>query len=111
MWDSDLLARHGMPPDFVAARAGTIKLKSKHAEPADDLAVGESRQASHQETGTGTRNSWVVRRFLANTAGRGSPCSRQDSTILRARPCAISTVSATLRPSATNPGTSGLVPR
>ena len=39
----------------------------------------------------------------------GSPCSRQDSAIFLARPCAISTVSTMLRPSATNPGTSGLV--
>src|SRR6266571_822187 len=51
----------------------------------------------------------MARRLLRNTGGSGSPCSRQDSTILRATPCAISTVSEMLRPSATSPGTSGLV--
>ena len=59
----------------------------------------------------GMRNSLFGRRLERKTDGRGSLCSRHDSTILRARPCAISTVSATARPSATRPGTSGLGPR
>lgn len=61
----------------------------------------------------GTKRSiWVSgssRRVSAG--GNGSPCAMQDSAIFRARPWAISMASATVRPSATRPGTSTLVAR
>ena len=62
---------------------------------------------------TGTRRSMPASGSTrsARAGGRGSPCSMQDSAILRASPWAISAVSATLRPSATSPGTSTLVAR
>src|SRR4051812_43276367 len=47
----------------------------------------------------------------ANAGGSGSPCSKQDSAILRATSRAISITSKMERPSASNPGTSGLVAR
>ena len=47
----------------------------------------------------------------ASAGGNGSPCSMHDSAIFRASPWAISVASATLRPSATKPGTSTLVAR
>jgi hypothetical protein len=100
-----------MTPNFVAARPGAIKSKTKYAESPHDLAVRESCQPPHYGTATGTRNSCAVRCLFRKIGGSGSPFSRQDSTIFLASPCAISTVSATLRPSATRPGTSGLVPR
>jgi hypothetical protein len=68
-------------------------------------------QAPHQGIMTGTRNSRAGTCPSRNAGGSGSPCSRQDSTIFRARLCAISMVSERLRPSATSPGTSGLVPK
>ena len=44
-----------------------------------------------------------------SAGGTGSPWSRHDSTICRVSFCAISATSTRLRPSATSPGTSGLV--
>jgi len=47
MGKSDLAARRGMSPDFVAARTGTVEDKSKSAEFAGYFAILESRQAAH----------------------------------------------------------------
>src|SRR5271170_3009811 len=94
---------------FMAARTATVKLKAKNTRSSDYFVEGKSSWTSHYATDTGTRYSWSGCCLFRNIGGSGSPCSRQDSTILRARPCAISTVSATLRPSVTRPGTSGLV--
>lgn len=65
----------------------------------------------NQRIPTGTVKS-SVRGLSASgcsAGGTGSPCSTHDSKILRASPCAISVASTTDRPSATRPGTSGLV--
>ncbi len=48
-------------------------------------------------------------RSLAKTGGKRSPCSMQDSTILRVNPWAISAASVMVLPSATKPCTSALV--
>src|SRR3990172_1776163 len=99
-----------MPPDFVTPWARTIKAPTKGSQLPGDLPILEPAQATHQRIPTGTTASTTppVTAF-ARAGGSGSPCSRHDSAILRAKPWASSTVSVMLRPSATSPGTSGLV--
>ena len=76
------------------------------------FAIFEPSQSAHQRIPTGMINSPAPPSTSRdNEGGNGSPCSRHDSAIFLARPCEISTVSTMLRPSATNPGTSGLVAR
>lgn len=107
----DLASVGCISPHFVAPGARTIEYKSKCPETPSDLTIFESSEAAHQRMLTGTTKSWGSRSALTKTGGRGSPCSRQESTILRPSAWAISTASVTLRPSATKPGTSGLVAR
>lgn len=82
--DRDLCARIQLAPHFMASGRRAVETKSKRAEALRNFAIAESRQTAHQGIGTGTRNSRVFWRDFENTDGRGSPCSRQDSTILRA---------------------------
>ena len=82
-----------------------------------DSARGELRPASclslRYGTLTGTSRSTSASGWWrwASAGGNGSSCSAHDSAIFRASPWAISVASATLRPSATRPGTSMLVAR
>src|ERR1700682_1944862 len=96
MRDGDFSPCLRMAPDLMTAGALTVELKAESTKAAHNFAVRKSTYASHHEPATGTRNSRLARRLLRNTSGSGSPCSRQDSTILRATPCAISTVSEML---------------
>ena len=87
------------------------------ASPRCDFAVIHSWYPAH--AGCGERPTGIVtveirRGFLMawrTAGGSGSPCSICDSMSRRATPCAISIVSARVRPCATKPGRSGLVAR
>ena len=100
-----------MAPDLMTACTCAVEAKSERTKASCNFTVAKSRKAPHQGIMTGTRNSRAGTCPSRKAAGNGSPCSRQDSTIFRARLCAISMVSDRLRPSATSPGTSGLVPK
>ena len=86
-----------MPPDFMAPRPGPVK----GPQAPRHLAILEPRQPAHQEIPTGMMNSLAPPSTIRdNAGGSGSPCSRHDSAIFLAKPCAISTASTMLRPSA-----------
>jgi len=74
-----------MAPDLMTARARAVEAKSERAEASRNFTVAKSCHAPHQGIMTGTRNSRAGTCPLRNAAGSGSPCSRQDSTIFRAR--------------------------
>ena len=86
VWNGNFPTRLRMAPNLVTARARAIKAKAKNAKTPGDFTISKSSEAAHQGIMTGTRNSRVGAFPLRKTAGSGSPCSRQDSTILRARP-------------------------
>ena len=85
MWDCNFSSGLRMTPDFVTACATAVEAKAECAETPRNFTVAKSRQAAHQGIRTGTRNSRTGTCPLRNAGGRGSPCSRQDSTIFRAR--------------------------
>ncbi len=100
-------------PNFVTARPRTVERIAKMPQALNNIPILEPGEPSHYGILTGTSRSIeaLPSGSVANAPGSGSPCSRHDSAILRTRPCAISAASVTLRPSATRPGTSGLVAR
>ena len=85
VWKIRTLENHkGSPPVVPRLLKGSAtrpKFKTKARPPA----VTKSRKAAHQGIMTGTRNSRAGTCPLRNAGGSGSPCSRQDSTIFRAR--------------------------
>jgi hypothetical protein len=79
------------------------QMNADDAEESQSLPISEPQPAPADQP-------WLGRSpEFAKAGGTGSPWSRQDSTIFRASPWAISAASTMLRPSATSPGTSGLV--
>src|SRR5439155_19360689 len=87
-------------PSSTASRASSSRVMPQIFTLVSKVSLGDQQIAATEE-----RLEMEARK----DRGSGSPCSKQDSTILRVSPCAISTVSVTLRPSATRPGTSGLL--
>jgi len=98
-------------PDFMASLGMPVKDETGFSEFANDISGFKRRKRTHASTGTGilkTNFLWGAN-FRVMPLGIGSPCSMQDSTILRATSSAISRVSAMVRPWAINPCRTELV--
>ena len=106
----DLSPRLGMAPDFVAAGTGTVELETKRAETAGNF-PGKSCEASHLRDRN--RNAeFALRPNLApEHGGEWIAVFQAGFHDFSGEALSDSTVSATLQPSATSPGTSGLVPK
>ena len=85
MRDRNFPSGFRMALDLMTACTRAVEAKSERTKASCNFTVAKSRQAPHQGIMTGTRNSRAGTCRSRNAAGSGSPCSRQDTTIFRAR--------------------------
>jgi len=104
-------ARDRIKPNFVTTFGMPVENKAGLTEFVNDFGWLERWQMTHRSTGTGILISSLKCGFLPGVRflGSGSPCSIQDSMILRATSSAISMVSAIVRPWAMRPCNTELV--
>ncbi len=101
----------GVIPDFVASFSVPVKNKTCFSKFMNNFTRLQRRKGSHTSMGTGIFRSnflWGDGSEIV-TLAMGSPCSIQDSTILRATSSAISMTSAMVLPWAINPCSTELV--
>lgn len=74
-----------MPPNLVASACLSVESEAEGAKFAGNLSVFEARQTSHHPTPIGiVKSSGLELSRPTSAGGKGSPCSRHDSAILRA---------------------------